>query len=152
MQNNMQIRQQIAQRINDYDRAHAQLFTEVADSGQLDEVLKNRNTTEGCYVIKLETQATTSSDYYQDVTERYQVITICSNYSDGYGSAVGDTAEAMQGAVFSAISGYICTDSKGEDAEPLKFVTGGLVDLKDSLHVWADIYELGYTQKINQQG
>ena len=148
----MQIRQQIAQRINDYDQAHTQLFTEVADSGQLDEVLKNRNTTEGCYVIKLETQAATTSDYYQDVTERYQIITICSNYSDGYGSAVGEQAEAMQGAVFSAISGYICTDSKGEDAEPLKFVTGGLVDLKDSLHVWADIYELGYTQKINQQG
>lgn len=148
----MQIRQQIAQRINDYDQAHTQLFTEVADSGQLDEVLKNRNTTEGCYVIKLETQAATTSDYYQDVTERYQIITICSNYSDGYGSAVGEQAEAMQGAVFSAISGYICTDSKGEDAEPLKFVTGGLVDLKDSLHVWADIYELGYTQRINQQG
>lgn len=148
----MRIRKQIAQRINDYDQANTQLFTEVADSGQMDEVLKNRNTTEGCYVIKLETQAVSTSDYYQDVTERYQIITICSNYSDGYGSAVGDIAEDMQGAVFSAISGYVCTDKKGADTEPLKFVTGGLVDLKDSLHVWADIYELGYTQKINQQG
>lgn len=148
----MRIRKQIAQRIEDYDQANTQLFTEVADSGKLDEVLKNRNTTEGCYVIKLETQAQSNSDYYQDVTERYQIITICSNYSDAYGSAVGDTAEDMQGAVFSAISGYVCTDNKGDDTEPLKFVTGGLVDLKDSLHVWADIYELGYTQKINQQG
>lgn len=147
----MRIRKQIAQRINDYDQANAQLFTEVADSGQLDEVLKNRNTTEGCYVIKLETQAQSASDYYQDVTERYQVITICSNYSDAYGSAVGDIAEDMQAAVFSAISGYICTDKKGVNTEPLKFVTGGLIDLKDSLHVWADIYELGYTQRINQQ-
>ena len=148
----MRIRKQIAQRINDYDQANTQLFTEVADSGQLDEVLKNRNTTEGCYVIKLETQAQSTSDYYQDVTERYQVITICSNYSDAYGSAVGDIAEDMQAAVFSAISGYICTDKKGVNTEPLKFVTGGLIDLKDSLHVWADIYELGYTQRINQQG
>lgn len=148
----MRIRKQIAQRINDYDQANAQLFTEVADSGQLDEVLKNRNTTEGCYVIKLETQAQSTSDYYQDVTERYQIITICSNYSDAYGSAVGDIAEDMQAAVFSAISGYICTDKKGVNTEPLKFVTGGLIDLKDSLHVWADIYELGYTQRINQQG
>ena len=147
----MRIRKQIAQRINDYDQANTQLFTEVADSGQLDEVLKNRNTTEGCYVIKLETQAQSTSDYYQDVTERYQVITICSNYSDAYGSAVGDIAEDMQAAVFSAISGYICTDKKGVNTEPLKFVTGGLIDLKDSLHVWADIYELGYTQRINQQ-
>ena len=147
----MRIRKQIAQRINDYDQAHDRMFVEVADSGQLDEVLKNRNTTEGCYVIKLETQATTRSDYYQDVTERYQVITICSNYSDAYGSAVGDIAEDMQAAVFSAISGYICTDKKGVNTEPLKFVTGGLIDLKDSLHVWADIYELGYTQRINQQ-
>ena len=49
----MQIRQQIAQRINDYDQAHDQLFIEVADSGQLDEVLRNRSTTEACYVIKL---------------------------------------------------------------------------------------------------
>ena len=147
----MRIRKQIAQRINDYDQANTQLFTEVADSGQLDEVLKNRNTTEGCYVIKLETQAQSASDYYQDVTERYQVITICSNYSDAYGSAVGDIAEDMQAAVFSAISGYICTDKKGVNTEPLKFVTGGLIDLKDSLHVWADIYELGYTQRINQQ-
>lgn len=147
----MQIRKQIAQRINDYDQAHDRMFVEVADSGQLDEVLKNRNTTEGCYVIKLETQAVTTSDYYQDVTERYQIITICSNYSDAYGSAVGDTAEDMQGAVFSAISGYVCTDSKGADTDPLTFVTGGLIDLKDSLHVWADIYELGYTQRINQQ-
>lgn len=148
----MRIRKQIAQRINDYDQANTQLFTEVADSGQLDEVLKNRNTTEGCYVIKLETQAQSTSDYYQDVTERYQIITICSNYSDAYGSAVGDIAEDMQAAVFSAISGYICTDKKGVNTEPLKFVTGGLIDLKDSLHVWADIYELGYTQRINQQG
>lgn len=147
----MRIRKQIAQRINDYDQANTQLFTEVADSGQLDEVLKNRNTTEGCYVIKLETQAQSASDYYQDVTERYQVITICSNYSDAYGSAVGDIAEAMQDVVYEAISGYVCTDKKGDDTDPLKFVTGGLVDLKDSLHVWADIYELGYTQKINQQ-
>lgn len=147
----MRIRKQIAQRINDYDQANTQLFTEVADSGQLDEVLKNRNTTEGCYVIKLETQAQSTSDYYQDVTERYQIITICSNYSDAYGSAVGDIAEDMQAAVFSAISGYICTDKKGVNTEPLKFVTGGLIDLKDSLHVWADIYELGYTQRINQQ-
>ena len=148
----MSIRKQITQRINDYDQAHTQLFIEVADSGKLDEVLKNRNVSEGCYVIKLETQATTTSDYYQDVTERYQVITICSNYSDGYGSAVGEQAESMQDAVFQAISGYVCTDSKSEDTEPLKFVTGGLVDLKDSLHVWADIYELSYTQRINQQG
>lgn len=147
----MQIRKQIAQRINDYDQAHDRMFVEVADSGQLDEVLKNRNVSEGCYVIKLETQAVTTSDYYQDVTERYQIITICSNYSDAYGSAVGDTAEDMQGAVFSAISGYVCTDSKGADTDPLTFVTGGLIDLKDSLHVWADIYELGYTQRINQQ-
>lgn len=147
----MSIRKQITQRINDYDQANDLLFVEVADSGKLDEVLKNRNVSEGCYVIKLETQAVSTSDYYQDVTERYQIITICSNYSDGYGSAVGEQAEAMQDAVFQAISGYICTDKKDEDTDPLTFVTGGLVDLKDSLHVWADIYELGYTQRINQQ-
>lgn len=147
----MRIRKQIAQRINDHDQANTKLFMEVADSGQLDEVLKNRNVSEGCYVIKLETQAVTTSDYYQDVTERYQVITICSNYSDAYGAAVGDIAEDMQEVVYEAISGYVCTDKKGDDTDPLKFVTGGLIDLKDSLHVWADIYELGYTQKINQQ-
>lgn len=147
----MQIRQQIAKRIEEYDQTHDQLFVEVADSGQLDEVLRNRNTTEGCYVIKLEKQAQTASDYYQAVTERYQVVTICSNYSDTYGSAVGDCAEAMQQAVFSAISGFVCTDDNGHPTDPLKFVTGGLVDLKNSLHVWADIYELGYTQAINQQ-
>lgn len=147
----MTIRQQIAQRINDYDQAHNKLFVEVADSGQLDEVLKNRNTTEGCYVIKLETQAQSQSDYYQAVSERYQVITICSNYSDAYGTAVGERAEAMQDTVFRALSGYICTDKDNNDTDPLQFVTGGLVDLKDSLHVWADIYELEYSQKINQQ-
>ncbi|PNK59464.1 hypothetical protein [Psychrobacter sp. FDAARGOS_221] len=146
----MQIRQQIAQRINDYDQAHDQLFIEVADSGQLDEVLRNRSTTEACYVIKLETQAQSQSEYYQAVTERYQIITICSNYTDSYGAAVGERAEAMQDTVFNAISGFICT-KKGDTTDPLKFVTGGLVDLKDSLHVWADIYELGYTQQINQQ-
>ncbi|UNK05839.1 hypothetical protein MN210_03370 [Psychrobacter raelei] len=147
----MQIRQQIAQRINDYDQAHEQLFIEVADSGQLDEVLRNRSTTEACYVIKLETQAHSQSDYYQAVTERYQVITICSNYTDSYGAAVGERAEAMQQAVFKALSGYVCTDINNNNTDPLKFVTGGLVDLKDSLHVWSDIYELGYTQQINQQ-
>lgn len=147
----MQIRQQIAQRINDYDQAHNQLFVEVADSGQLDEVLRNRNTTEACYVIKLETQAQTQSKYYQAVTERYQVITICSNYSDAYGAAVGERAESMQQTVFKALSGYVCSDADNNDTDPLQFITGGLVDLKDSLHVWADIYELSYTQKINQQ-
>ncbi len=147
----MTIRQQIAERINDYDQSNQQLFNEVADSGQLDEVLKNRNTQDGCYVIKLETQAETASDYYQRITERYQIISICSNYSDSYGSAVGERAEEMQTTIFNAISGFICKDKNGNDTDPLKFITGGLVDLKNSLHVWADIYELEYTQKINQQ-
>ena len=57
----------------------------------------------------------------------------------------------MQQAVFKALSGYVCTDTDDNETDPLQFVTGGLVDLKDSLHVWADIYELSYTQKINQQ-
>ncbi|WP_434352991.1 hypothetical protein VH441_07275 [Psychrobacter sp. HD31] len=147
----MQIRKQIATRINDYDQTNGKLFVEVADSGQLDDVLKNRNTANGCYVIKLDTNAKSASDIYQLVTERYQVITICSNFSDSYGSAVGDRAEDMQHTVFKAISGYVCTDNQGNTTDPLKFVTGGLVDLKNSLHVWADIYELSYTQKINQQ-
>ncbi len=147
----MTIRQQIAKRINDYDQNNQQLFNEVADSGQLDEVLKNRNTQDGCYVIKLETQAESDSEHYQRITERYQIISICSNYSDSYGSAVGERAEDMQQTILQAISGFICKDKNGNDTDPLKFITGGLVDLKNSLHVWADIYELEYTQKINQQ-
>ncbi len=74
------IRQQIAQRISEYDSAQAEpLFIEVADSGQLDDVLNNRNVIDGCYVIKLDRSATAETPY-QRVTERYQIVTICQNY------------------------------------------------------------------------
>ncbi len=141
---------QIADRIREYDDKHTQLFTEVADSGQLDDVLNNRNVSEGCYVIKLDKKATTETPY-QRVTERYQIITICQNYTDAYGSAVGEMAELMQEAVFFALSGYTCRDNNNGQTEPLEFVTGGLIDLKNSLHIWSDIYQLEYTQKHNQQ-
>lgn len=139
--------EQIADRIRDYDNAQATpLFTEVADSGQLDDVLNNMNVTEGCYVIKLERQATPETPY-QRVIERYQIVTICRNFSDAYGSAVGKMADDMQQCVFKAIGGYVVADG----IDPLKFITGGLVDLKNQLHVWSDIYQLEYTQKHNQQ-
>lgn len=145
------IRQQLADRIRDYDNAQATpLFVEVADSGQLDDVLNNANTTEGCYVVKLERTAKSDSDYYQRVTERYQIVTVCQNYSDSYGSAVGELAEAMQDVVFKALSGY-CPHIEGGDVDPVQFETGGLVDLRNHLHVWADIYQLEYTQQLNQQ-
>ncbi len=144
------IRQQIANRIREYDNDNAQLFAEVADSGQLDEILRNRNVSEGCYVIKLDKKATAETPY-QRVTESYQIITICQNYTDAYGSAVGEMAEQMQEVVFAALSGYVCSDKDNNLTDPLQFITGGLVDLKNNLHVWSDIYQLEYTVKHNQQ-
>ncbi len=144
------IRQQIAHRIRTFDDARQQLFVEVADSGQLDDVLNNRNVTEGCYVIKLDRSATVETPY-QRVTERYQIVTICQNYADAYGTAVGEMAEKMQETVFTALSGYTCVDDNNQLTDPLQLTTGGLVDLKNQLHVWADIYQLEYTIKHNQQ-
>lgn len=146
------IRQQLADRIRDYDNAQAaSLFVEVADSGKLDDVLSNTNATEGCYVIKLERNAESDGDYYQRVTERYQAVTLCQNYSDAYGQAVGEQAEAMQKVVFKALSGFTPTDDNHRETDPVRFVAGGLVDLENHQHVWADIYQLEYTQTINQQ-
>ncbi len=146
----MNIRQQIAQRISEYDSTQAEpLFIEVADSGQLDDVLNNRNVTEGCYVIKLDKTATAETPY-QRVTERYQIVTICQNYADAYGSAVGEIAELMQKRVFAALSGYQLPNVPVL-ADPLMFITGGLVDLQNNLHVWSDIYQIEYTIKHNQQ-
>lgn len=144
------IRQQIADRVRDYDNAQSQpLFLEVADSGQLDDVLSNMNVTEGCYVIKLERNATDTTPY-QRVTERYQVVTICQNHADAYGTAAGEIADAMQGRVFAALGGHVVTDTNGTPADPLLFITGGLVDLHNQIHVWADIYQLEYTQTHQQ--
>lgn len=141
------IRKQIADRIRDYDDAQGvALFAEVADCGRLEDVLRNRNVTEGCYVIKLDNAATDHTPY-QRVIERYQVVTICQNYGDAYGTAVGEVAENMQQRVRSAISGYVVDDADAA-ADPLIFIAGGLVDLQNSLHVWADIYQTEYTHKI----
>ncbi len=144
------IREQIAERIQEFDNGDEPLFMQVADSSELDECLKNRTVTEGCFVIKLESKAQSSSDYYQRITEHYQVVTLCQNLSDSYGQAVGEMAEQMQRLVFKALSGFCPLDYKGEKTEPLQFVSGRIIELHNGLHIWSDVYQLSYTQAIKQ--
>ncbi|MBS9777630.1 MAG: hypothetical protein KGV50_02595 [Gammaproteobacteria bacterium] len=147
----MTLREQIVEKIKaEDDKPGNQLFIEVADAGQFDDALKNRTVTEACYVIKLDTTANTKSDYYQVITERYQVVTMCQNLSDPLGRAAGDVAEHMQKVVFNALSGFVAKDENGQDINPMLFNSGGLIDMSQGLHVWSDIYSLSYTQSIIQ--
>ncbi|MDP8089544.1 hypothetical protein QJU64_05785 [Pasteurella atlantica] len=146
----MTIRQQIAERIKEVDdKSSHPLFIIVSDSAELDDCLNHRTITEGCFVIKLETTAKSHSDFYQRITERYQIVTLCQNLTDSNGQAVGELAERMQKRVLKAISGF-CPKYDETETDPLQFVSGRLIDLSDGLHIWADVYELQYTQAIHQ--
>lgn len=146
------IRKQIVERIKNLDRSNLNpLFITVSDSAELEDALKNNNVSEGCFVIKLERTATSLSEFYQKVTEHYQIVSICRNLSDANGQAVGELSEQMQQQIFKAISGFTPYDINALETNPMQFVSGGLIDLTNGLHIWADIYKVQYTQNINQQ-
>ncbi len=137
------IREQLVAQIEQLDKKR--LFQKVAAGTELEEFLQHRTTLNACFILLLERSAQSESEYFQTVTERYQVISIASMLRNS-----GNLLDDMQAVIFKALSGFSPVID-GEKTNPVHFEQGKLIELENGRGIWSDIYSLNYTVAINQQ-